>query len=423
MKTTVRHGPLVALILATACSSPWVMPVFPDGGLLKDASTVPGPYAAALEGMFRADGSTSTFGDEVALRARDGWVSFFGSANRAYALMHPGCLDGGTRLVIEGYWRNASGERTGLVRLFVEPSEAAVALCSGAAPAGPVDLRGTWGRDSALPDQPLLLAWGAPLKVTTPPFRVVAHRGGCRTSDVCGASENSLEVLRLAVPLGADAVEIDVQLTADGVPILYHDPSFSDRLVEGTFCLGPVSEFPLAHIRALCKLEYGEDIPLLDDALRVVVEETSLVSIWLDIKTPSAIGPSLEATTRWHARAQELGRQVRFVHGLHSDEMVDAWRSIDPPPDAACLVELDPSDVRSAGCEVWAPRWTRGPMGSEVKAVQENGWNVAFWTLDEQEFIDVILTDARPNAICTNSPGLVFHRFQTVGESPWGPHP
>jgi glycerophosphoryl diester phosphodiesterase len=419
-----RTGWIIALLAATACGSGvWEMPVFPDGGLLKGAAVLPDPSAKFLEALFRIEGSTSTFGDLVASRARDGGVSFFGSGNKAYSVLRPGCVDDAGTLVLEGYWRNATGGRTGLIRLFVEPPEAAVALCRGEEPVDPVGLRGAWGSGGDLPDQPLHLAWESPLKQPNPPFRVVAHRGGCRTMDQCGASENSLEVIRIAGSLGADAIEIDAQLTADGVPILYHDLSFSDRLVEGVYCLGPVSEFPLAHVRALCKLEYGEQVPTLDDALRVIVEETSLVAVWIDIKTPDAIAGCVAATNRWRARAEALGRQVRFVHGLYSDEMVDAWLRSDPPSDAVCLVELDPKDVRGAGCEVWAPRWTRGPMGSKVKRVQESGRTVAFWTLDEQEFIDIVLTDARPNAICTNRPGLVFQRFQMVGESPWGPNP
>jgi glycerophosphoryl diester phosphodiesterase len=340
-----------------------------------------------------------------------------------YAIMRPGCMDLAGGLVLEGYWRNATGGRTGLIRLFVEPPDAAAALCDGIAPTGPVDLHGTYGSGNDIPDLPIHLAWESPLKKTTPPFRVVAHRGGCRTSDQCGASENSLEVIRIAGSLGADAIEIDAQLTSDGIAILYHDPSFSDRLVEGTYCMGQVNEFPLAHIRALCRLEYGEQVPTLNDALRVVVEETSLVAVWIDIKTPDAIPACIAASAYWKERAKAIGREVRFVNGLYSDDMVDAWLQAEPPADAVCLVEMDPKDVRGAGCEVWAPRWTRGPMDSKVRKVQESGRTVAFWTLDESEFIDIVLKEARPNALCTNRPGLVFQRFQMVGESPWGPTP
>ena len=49
-------------------------------------------------------------------------------------------------------------------------------------------------------------------------LRVIGHRGA-RTLAV----ENSLLALRAAVDAGADGVEIDVQLSADGEPVVFHD--------------------------------------------------------------------------------------------------------------------------------------------------------------------------------------------------------
>ncbi|WP_030559609.1 glycerophosphodiester phosphodiesterase family protein, partial [Streptomyces exfoliatus] len=46
----------------------------------------------------------------------------------------------------------------------------------------------------------------------------VAHRG-----DPYRARENTLRSVRSAVERGADAVEVDVRVTRDGVPVLLHD--------------------------------------------------------------------------------------------------------------------------------------------------------------------------------------------------------
>ena len=46
----------------------------------------------------------------------------------------------------------------------------------------------------------------------------VAHRG-----DPYRVRENTIDSLRSALQRGADAVEIDVRLTRDGVPVLLHD--------------------------------------------------------------------------------------------------------------------------------------------------------------------------------------------------------
>src|SRR5262245_10346880 len=48
---------------------------------------------------------------------------------------------------------------------------------------------------------------------------VVAHRGVCGP----GAPENSLAAVAAAIAAGADAVEVDVHRTADGVFVLAHD--------------------------------------------------------------------------------------------------------------------------------------------------------------------------------------------------------
>ena len=49
---------------------------------------------------------------------------------------------------------------------------------------------------------------------------VIAHRG-----DSCHAPENTLEAALRAWQAGADAWELDVQLTRDGVPVVLHDAS------------------------------------------------------------------------------------------------------------------------------------------------------------------------------------------------------
>jgi glycerophosphoryl diester phosphodiesterase len=50
------------------------------------------------------------------------------------------------------------------------------------------------------------------------PSRAIAHRG-----EPVGHRENTLAAVTAAVALGADLVEIDVQVTADGAVVLLHD--------------------------------------------------------------------------------------------------------------------------------------------------------------------------------------------------------
>jgi glycerophosphoryl diester phosphodiesterase len=428
MRSSLVRSWCAACLLALGCSGNVPIPEFEDGGLLAEASPVPADQLALLEGSFRVpeeDANRALLGDAVSVSVVGPHVSFF-TGTDVYAVTRAGCLDEGTRLVLEGRWREAHSERTGLLQLFVEPPEVATRLCSDAPgpevdPAtvrfeGWLDERGEGGERMLA-----LEGWTRPRPHDE--FFVVAHRGGCRTSDACGASENSIELIRMAETFGVDAVEVDAIATADGVPILYHDEDFSARLVTGMFCYGPVSEFTLAHVRALCTLEYGERIPTLADALRAVVEETSLRGVWIDVKDARSLPAVLEVGEAERLRAASLGRPIMIVYGLYSDELVQAYIDADPPEASRCLVELSLHDALSTGCQVWAPRWTRGTMAEKVVEAQDSGVVVAFWTIDEREFIDHFLVEARPNALLTNRPWLVYHRFQTLGSDPPGPEP
>lgn len=63
--------------------------------------------------------------------------------------------------------------------------------------------------------------------------RIICHRGGGLL-----APENTLAALRYARNLGFEGVEFDVKLSADDVPVLFHDETL-DRTTDGS---GPVAE-------------------------------------------------------------------------------------------------------------------------------------------------------------------------------------
>src|SRR2546430_17148868 len=71
---------------------------------------------------------------------------------------------------------------------------------------------------------------------------VVAHRGASATYP-----ENTLEAFEGAVAAGADVVELDVRLTADGVPVILHDLDVGNR-TEGS---GFVHTLTLAQVKRL----------------------------------------------------------------------------------------------------------------------------------------------------------------------------
>ncbi len=65
---------------------------------------------------------------------------------------------------------------------------------------------------------------GPPLGYFPQPFQIIAHRGASAY-----APENSMPAFERALELGAFEVELDVQLSSDGVVVLYHDATLSKK--------------------------------------------------------------------------------------------------------------------------------------------------------------------------------------------------
>lgn len=84
--------------------------------------------------------------------------------------------------------------------------------------------------------------------------KVIAHRGYWKTE---GSAQNSLRSLERAREIEVYGCEFDVHLTADNVPVVYHD-----RKINGM----DIQETPYAELKD-CKLTNGETLPTLEQYL------------------------------------------------------------------------------------------------------------------------------------------------------------
>lgn len=106
---------------------------------------------------------------------------------------------------------------------------------------------------------------------------LLAHRG-----DLAHAPENTLPAFEQAIRKGADGVELDAKLTADGHVVVIHD-STVDRTTDGK---GKVASFTLEAIRALDagawfdKKFAGAKVPLLEEVFETVGKD-KLINIEL----------------------------------------------------------------------------------------------------------------------------------------------
>lgn len=132
---------------------------------------------------------------------------------------------------------------------------------------------------------------------------IIGHRGACAI-----APENTLASLRHAESVGAKMVEIDVRLSADGVPIVLHDATL-DRTTDGC---GRASDFSFAQLRQLDAGAWkdprfsGERIPSLEE----VIALCDALSLCLNIELKPNPGQAAEtaqialdlAQRRWPRR-------------------------------------------------------------------------------------------------------------------------
>ncbi len=93
--------------------------------------------------------------------------------------------------------------------------------------------------------------------------RIFAHRGLVFQGPKQVADENTLVAFELALAAGADYLETDLQLTKDGIPVLFHDSDLT-RLVGKKLQVNALSFKDLQNL----KLPFGGTIPSLQDRYR-----------------------------------------------------------------------------------------------------------------------------------------------------------
>ena len=122
----------------------------------------------------------------------------------------------------------------------------------------------------------------------TPPL-IIAHRGASAEKP-----ENTLAAFQRALALEVDGIELDVHLTRDGVPVVFHDPAL--KRLTGT--RGRIARKTWEEIQTL-RVRDREPIPRLVDVLRLT---RGLAVVQIEIKA-GPVSPILHAIRA--ARATE----------------------------------------------------------------------------------------------------------------------
>jgi glycerophosphoryl diester phosphodiesterase len=143
-----------------------------------------------------------------------------------------------------------------------------------------------------------------------------AHRGGAARGD-----ENTAEAFDRAVKLGFRYVETDVHVTADGVPVVFHDATLT-RLTGHQGRLDTLAWPDLSTVR----VGGAALIPRLDEVLDTWPE----IRFNIDVKADSGVQPTVETVRR-------VGALDRVLLASFSDRRLARLRDLAGPTVATSL--------------------------------------------------------------------------------------
>jgi glycerophosphoryl diester phosphodiesterase len=223
--------------------------------------------------------------------------------------------------------------------------------------------------------------------------RIVAHRGGGTL-----AAENTLGALRTGAALGFKAVEFDVMLAADGVPVLIHDET-TERT---TGVKGRVAQLRAAQLEGL-DAGNGEGIPSFEKAAALCRK----LGLWANVEIKPAAGHE-RATGETVARmARDLWRgaaQTPLLSSFSLAALLAAQEAAPELPRGYIVREVPPdweSKLKRLGCvSLHCDHRKLDP--ALIAPVQAAGYAVACWTVNDPAWarrlfdqgVDCLITDA-----------------------------
>ncbi|WP_307124720.1 glycerophosphodiester phosphodiesterase [Streptomyces sp. B1I3] len=200
----------------------------------------------------------------------------------------------------------------------------------------------------------------------------VAHRG-----DPYRARENTLPSIRSAVDRGADAVEIDVRVTRDGVPVLLHDSTL-ERLWGHDIRLDHLDH------RDLTEMTRG-GVPTLREAL--LATESHRIMVDLPGSTDASVRRVVDVV-------RECGAAERAYYCAGTQAMLRV-RDADPSAEIA-LTWTTPAPPRPVLLAAVRPRWLNYRFGlvdrELTDRVHRDGLLVSAWTADTRRTMRRLLS-------------------------------
>jgi glycerophosphoryl diester phosphodiesterase len=221
--------------------------------------------------------------------------------------------------------------------------------------------------------------------------QVFAHRGGCGLGP-----ENTIAAFDIGMSTGADGLELDVHLSADGVVVVHHDKTL-DRTTNGSGPIAARTARELEQLDAGYSFKCGEQYPFRGvgigvPTLREVLARYERVPTIIEIKVDTAgMGTAVAGEIR---RARAVDYVCVAGYGLASAEAARAalpgvaTSAAQPEVRGAVYRSMLRFPVRRAPYQTYqVPEYaeaTRIVSPRFIRHAHAAGLKVQVWTVDEE---------------------------------------
>jgi glycerophosphoryl diester phosphodiesterase len=245
------------------------------------------------------------------------------------------------------------------------------------------------------------------------PTRIYAHRGGGTL-----APENTLEAMQLAHRMGFGAVEFDVMLSRDHVPVLMHDPQFG-RTVQGTGEVAAHTAAQLTQMNAGAwqgRPEYAQaKVPLFEDVVRYCRHAHLHMNI--EIKpTPGIEAITGEVVARETLRlfADEADPARWPLFSSFKADAIAAAQRIAPTIPRAMLYSTLPAnwqeELQRLACSALHTNY-RHLHAATAQSIKAAGLGLLVYTVNEMQSARAVF-ELGVDALCTDKLELIGPCFQ-----------
>ena len=242
---------------------------------------------------------------------------------------------------------------------------------------------------------------------------IIAHRGGAILWP-----ENSMAAFRGAIAAGADAVECDVHLSADGEAMIMHDATL-ERTSNGR---GPIAERSAAELAEVKLISAGgEGLPRLSDLLGLVAGHQ--VGLQVEVKANRHGRPEPALLAHTLAELDRFGLRARTEIIVFEAEIAAAAVRAGGLRNVAWL--FGPSTLRQLGVENLLAVARRAGVSmvethesvmdaALLEALRDAGLRVGAWGANHAEAIGRMLPLGL-DAIATDDPVLALSMLNREG--------